>query len=217
MTPMEPAAWKQAWGMDRLTFGREDNRQLPPIARGFLASHGLPRVMIFEGTFEGANPFEIRFEPLSKKLVPYNSTVTWGDFYDAAQDQAWSEQLVIAEEEFCNGYASYCVHRSAENVTRIDVEIPEPEMFVNSNLPLFGESLLLATQWSDGNSSKNVPISPKEWKASLLKLTKAITAIDSKVSDGRSSFWPYLIDYIREGGPGLFEITSDPARSQSRF
>jgi hypothetical protein len=206
---MEAEVWKMAWGLDRLVFARENDCQLPVIAHEFLRSHGLPRVMIFEGN----NPFEIRFKQLDRDLVSYCDTITWGDLYDETLETAWFQQLVIAEEEFCNGRASYCVQRFDGNITRIDVEIPEPEMFVNCGVPQFGESLLLATQWSASNRTNNAA----EREASISTLEKAIRAVDTEAFKSRKNFWPFLLDYIREHEPSSFEITSDPARSKSRF
>jgi hypothetical protein len=91
---LQPNAWARDWRYP-LIHGRSDQRRIPAAARDFLVSFGLPRVIIFEWRSD----FEISFSPVEKDLVPYNTTFTWGDFYNEVRDRAWSHQLVIGEEE----------------------------------------------------------------------------------------------------------------------
>ena len=93
--------------------------------------------------FDWRNSFEISFTSLEKALVPYNTTFTWGDFYNEARDRAWSHQLVIGEEEFCNGHAAICIHEHERTVNRLDCELDNhAECFINSSVELYGKSLL---------------------------------------------------------------------------
>lgn len=141
---MQPEAWARDWCY-ALIQGRADETRMPAAARDFLISFGLPRVVIFEWR----NSFEISFTPLEKELVPYNALIRWGDFYDKARDREWSQQLVVGEEEFCNGHASFCVHEHDGTVNRLDCELlKDPQRFVNSSIELFGMSLLFAQKWS---------------------------------------------------------------------
>ena len=106
---------------------------------------GLPRVVIFEWS----SPFYISFSPLQEELVAYNTVFSWGDFYNEVLDRDWSHRLVVGEEEFCNGHASFCVHEHDGMVNRLDRELlRDPQCFVNSNIELFGMSLLFAQQRS---------------------------------------------------------------------
>lgn len=205
---MEIEAWRRAWGADRLIYAGASSRQLPPTARDFLTSYGLPRVFIFEHE----NASEISFLPIANKLLAYNKVIRWGDFSDREQDRTWRHQLVIGEEEFCNGHASFCIHRIDETITRIDCELDEPEEFVNSTVPQFAESLLLAALWSGANCQDEI-----WWRTSLAELAHALELKDPDAFDGRKSFWPTLIDHIKDQSPGSFEITCDPARSKPRF
>ncbi len=207
---MIASEWKKAWGKDRLIFLQGGARVLPLESRRFLKNYGLPRNMIFEGE----TPFEIHFDALSKDLVPYNKTFEWGDFYDKRLDRRWGEQLVIGEEDFCNGSASYCVHGTRGEVTRIDVELDRPNSFVNSSVAQFGRTLLAMTAWSsairDGGREPS--------QASLRALATRVKAIDPAAFKSRNRFWPYLFAYLREQDElESLEITSDPARSKHRF
>ena len=115
---MKPFAWTDCWKHD-IVNARSDDSLLPLEAREFLVLHGLPSVVIFECR----NSFEISFAPLAKQLTCYNRLVRWGDFYNEALDQEWARQVVIGEEEFCNGHASFCVHQRRGDVSRIDCEL----------------------------------------------------------------------------------------------
>jgi hypothetical protein len=204
--------WAQHWCYP-LIHGRSDERRIPVAARDFLVSFGLPRVVIFEWR----NSFEISFTPLEKELVPYNGIIRWGDFYDEARDRAWSHQLVVGEEEFCNGHASICIHEHDGTVMRLDCELLEnPECFVNSNVELFGKSLLYAQKWSAAVHSNGALPSAALFETFGLELRR----IDPRAFEDEKSFWPSLIEYVLEnddGGPLDLEITSDPARSKPRF
>ncbi len=201
---MDIETWRRAWGADRLIYAGACSRQLPPIARDFLTSHGLPRVMIFEDN----DAVEVSFHHLANKLVAYNKMIRWGESIDRELDRSWMHQLVIGEDR----HGSYCVHRINEIVTRIDVELSEPEEFVNSSVPQFAESLLLAVLWSGANCQDEA-----WWRTSLAELAHALELNDPKAFDGRKSFWPTLIEHIKDQPPGSFEITCDPARSKPRF
>src|SRR5687768_4829062 len=184
---IEPEDWKREWGADNLVFATEHCHCLPGTALSFLSSYGLPRRIIFENPLDGdwearierdyaiAISSEISFEPLLSPLDRYNAGIKWGDFYDQELDKAWSEQIVIGEEEFSNGSASYCIHQLSETITRIDVELEEPETFVNSSLPQYGESLLLAVRWSKAIHQAGLG----NWQTSLNELADALRAVDA--------------------------------------
>jgi hypothetical protein len=209
---VQPDAWARDWS-HALIRGRPDERRLPAAARDFLIAFGLPRVVIFEWR----NSFEISFTPLEKELVPYNAIIGWGDFYDESRDREWSHQLVVGEEEFCNGHASFCVHEHDGKVNRLDCELLKaPQCFVNSNVELFGLSLLFAQKWSfTAHCNGALPSAESfELLASGLKRT------DPRAFEDEKSFWPGLIECVLEnpdGDPLDLEITSDPARSKPRF
>jgi hypothetical protein len=186
---------------------------MPAAARDFLISFGLPRVVIFEWR----NSFEISFTPLEKELVPYNAQIRWGDFYDEARDHEWSHQLVVGEEEFCNGHAAFCVHEHDGTVNRLDCELfKDPQCFVNSSVVLFGMSLLFAQKWSVSvHSNGTLPSA-----ASFEMLASGLKRADPRAFEDEKSFWPSLIECVLEnpdGDPLDLEITSDPARSKPRF
>jgi hypothetical protein len=215
---MQPEDWKKEWGVDNLVFASEHCQALPPIAREFLTSYGLPRRVIFENPLGGdwweddseheANAYvsyEISFELILQPLDPYNALLVEGD-------DSWWQQIVIGDEEFCNGRASYCVHQLNETVTRLDVEISD-ESFVNSTLPQFGESLLLAVRWSNAIHQTGL----ENWTASLQDLADAIRSIDAEAFRSPANHWPYLIEYALDNEPGFLEITADPKRSKPRF
>lgn len=212
---MKPEDWKNEWGVDNLVLAPENCNQLPDIARRFLTSYGFPRRIIIENNLEVDFDlaFEILFEPLSKTLIRYNEGIRWGDFYDPEIDKALSQLIVIAEEEFCNGSASYCIHQCYETVTRIDIEGNNLDTFVNSSVPQFGESLLLAVRWSKANQQAKM----ENWKTSLNELAESIKAIDAKVFQYQDSFWEGLIRYATENEIRSLEITADPKRSRPRF
>ncbi len=146
---MQPNEWADAW-QHPLIHGRRDEKRLPSTAREFLISFGVPRVVIFEWH----SPFEISFSPLQQELVAYNTVFSWGDFYNEVLDRDWSHELVVGEEEFCNGHAAFCVHENDGTVSRLDCELDlDPQCFVNSSIELFGMSLLLAQKWSSPDYS----------------------------------------------------------------
>jgi hypothetical protein len=199
-----PNVWKHPVVRTRL-----DDTLLPGDAREFLSRHGLPSLMIFECQ----NSFEISFAPLEKKLACYNEEMSWGDFYDARLDRDWSKQIVMGEEEFCNGHASFCVHRESGEVSRIDCQLENPRFLVNSNVILFNSSLLVAEHWSD--TLKTFRISPS--KDALLILRREFESIDPKASKDTDYFWRKLVDYVLDCESMDLEITDDPSRSQPRF
>jgi hypothetical protein len=186
---------------------------MPAAARDFLIAFGLPRVVIFEWR----NSFEISFSPLEKELVPYNALIGWGDFYDEARDREWGHQLVVGEEEFCNGHASFCVHEHDGTVNRLDCELlQDPQCFVNSNIERFGMSLLFARKWSVAVHSNGALPSA----GSVEMLASWLKRADPRAFEDEKSFWPSLIECVLEnpdGDPLDLEITSDPARSKPRF
>jgi len=109
---IEPEDWKREWGADNLVFATEHCHCLIGTALSFLSSYGLPRRIIFENPLDGewdarierdyaiAISSEISFERLFRPLDQYNALIKWGDFHDKELDKAWSEQIVIGEEEF---------------------------------------------------------------------------------------------------------------------
>lgn len=205
---MDASEWKSAFGADRLTYLHADDDQLPSEARRFLTKYGFPTVVIFEEL----HSFEISFSPLTNRLVAYNTMIQWGDFPDPELDAAWANQLVIGEEEFCNGHASHCVHRTSGVITRIDVEISDPECFVNSDLRRFGESLLAAIDWSrERRELKEVPAD------FVSHLADRIKAIDSAAFDDPDNFWPNLIDVAYDNHHEFWDVSCDPQKSKPRF
>jgi hypothetical protein len=198
--------WKRAWGEDRLVTLWGHGQMLPVESQRFLRDYGLPKVVVFEGIAT----FEIHFTPLTKDLRAYNALITWGDLYDADCDRAWGEQFVIAEEDFCNGSACYCVHREKGVVTRIDCELSEPESFVNSSVVQFGDTLLAAVRWHSETSE--MPL-----QDSLRLLGERIKLIDPATFEEPGSFWSSLIAFVPRDESERLEITSDPARSRPRF
>jgi hypothetical protein len=209
---VQPDMWARDW-CHTLIHGRPDERRIPAAARDFLISFGLPRVVIFEWR----NSFEISFALLEKELVPYNAIIGWGDFYDQARDREWSHQLVVGEEEFCNGHASICVHEYNGTVNRLDCELLKyPQCFVNSNIELFGMSLLVAQKWSVAVHSNSALPSARTFEM----LASELRRVDPRAFEDEKSFWPSLIECVLEnpdGDPLDLEITGDPARSKPRF
>lgn len=209
---MQPNAWAREW-RHPLIRGRPDERRIPAAARDFLVSFGLPRVVIFEWRSD----FEISFAPIEKELVPYNTTFTWGDFYSEARDRAWSQQLIIGEEEFCNGHASICIHEHYGSVNRLDCELDRnADCLVNSSIELYGRSLLLARNWSAAVHMGGALPSAEAFETLAAELRR----VDPSAFEDKDSFWPNLIECVVEnpdGDPLELEITSDPARSKPRF
>jgi hypothetical protein len=204
--------WAHAW-QHPLVHGRRDQQRLPPAAREFLASFGLPRLVIFEWR----SPFEISFAPVEKELIAYNTVFSWGDFYNEVLDREWSHQLVVGEEEFCNGHASFCVHENDGTVSRLDCELlRDPQCFVNSTIELFGTSLLLAQKWSAVVHSGGALPSADSFE----QLAKELKRADPRAFQDDKCFWPNLIEVVLENPDNDsldFEVTSDPARSKPRF
>ena len=147
---MTAAQWKTVWSPNHL-MAAVDRPELPPVARSFLRTHGLPKILVVEVVGDNAAmDFEWSFRLLKKELVSYTQMLRWGN-RDPVRDRLWSNQMVIGEEEFCNGRAAICVHATEEYVSRIDCELPAPRdlgLFINSNLPKFGECVLAAVQWA---------------------------------------------------------------------
>jgi hypothetical protein len=201
--------WKRAWGEDCVATLQGDGHMLPIEALRFLTDYGLPKVVIFEGTAT----FEIHSTPLANDLCPYNMLIRWGDCYDADRDRAWGQQFVIADEDFCNGSACYCVHASTGVVTRIDCGITRPESFVNSSVALFGDALLAAAHWS----SQMPVVGARPGQDSLWVLGERLRSVDPIAFEEPSSFWPSLIAFVSREDPGWLEITSNPEKSKPRF
>src|SRR5688572_14919759 len=69
---IELEEWKREWGRENLIFASEHGALLPPLAREFLISYGLPRCIIHENPLEGDweeyVSAEISFEFLSEPL-----------------------------------------------------------------------------------------------------------------------------------------------------
>jgi hypothetical protein len=86
-------------------------------------------------------------------------------------------------------------------------------MFVNSSLPQFGESLLLAVRWSKAIQRTNL----ENWEASLYELAEAIKAMDAEVFQHQNSYWLITINHALDNEPGFLEIIADPKRSKPRF
>lgn len=209
---MQPDAWARDWSHP-LVRGCSDEGRMPAVARDFLVSFGLPRIVIFEWR----NSFELSFTPLEKALVPYNAIIGWGDFYDEARDREWSHQLVVGEEEFCNGHASICIQEQDGTVNRLDCELDKnPNCFVNSNVELFGKSLLSAQKWSASVHAGGALPSVESFEL----LRGELKRVDPLAFEDERSFWPSLIECVLEnpdGDPLKLEITSDPTRSKPRF
>src|SRR5690348_136917 len=181
---MQPDSWACDW-RHALVHGRSDETRIPVATRDFLVSFGLPRVVIFDW----CNPFEISFTPLEKELIPYNATITWGDFYDEALDREWAQQLVVGEEEFSNGHASICVQVQDGTVNELDCElVNNPKSFVNSNVELFGKSLLLAEKWSAATHTDGASPSIESFEA----LRSELRRTDPRAFEDARSFWPGL-------------------------
>jgi hypothetical protein len=209
---MQPDEWAGAWQYP-LVHARREEQRLPSAARDFLVSFGLPSVVVFEWR----SPFEISFSPLQKELAAYNTTFNWGDFYNEVRDREWGHQLVVGEEEFCNGHAAFCVHEIEGTVNRLDCELDSrAQCFVNSSIELFGMSLLLAQKWSVAVHSGGASPSADSFD----RLAKELKRADPPAFQGEEHFWPNLIEVVLENpddDPLDLEITSDPARSKPRF
>ena len=205
---MNPAQWQLAFGADRLVYLRADDDQLPPRARRFLTEFGFPAVVIFEEQ----DGFEISFSPVARPVVAYNTLVRWGDIPDPELNAAWADQLVIGEEEFCNGHASYCVHRTSGVVSRLDMELASPECFVNSGVREFGESLLAAIRWSD--ERRELDAVPEDLVSSL---AGRIEAIDPPAFSDEEHYWPNLIAVADDNHHGFWDVSCDPQKSKPRF
>jgi hypothetical protein len=209
---LQPNSWARDWHHP-LIHGRPDQRRIPAAARDFLVSFGLPRVVIFEWRCD----FEISFTPIEKELVPYNTTFTWGDFYNEVRDRAWSHQLVIGEEEFCNGHASICIQEHEGTVNRLDCELDKhAKCFVNSDVERYGKSLLIAQNWSVAVHSNSALPSVEAFETLATELRR----LDPRAFEDQNNFWPNLIECVLEnpdGDPLDLEIVSDPARSKPRF
>jgi hypothetical protein len=205
---MQPIVWRKRWQHD-LTHARAGERTLPKEAHDFLVDFGLPRVMMFEWR----SSFEITFAPLATELIPYSDVIRWGDFFNRELAERWSQQLVIGEEEFCNGHASFCVHKQTGVVTRIDCELSAPETFVNSTVIQFAESLLAAKEWSDQALSRG----GAPTRSAFQSLASDLKVIDCRVFDNQSSFWRKFIEFILDDEPNALLITNDPSRSKPRF
>lgn len=208
MFAMQPSAWRNAWGHCILN-AKADDRQLPLPAREFLSTYGLPSVVIFESD----NSFEISFLPLTKELVAYSSLVRWGDFFNESLDREWAQQLVIGDEDFCNGSASYCVHRAKGHVSRIDCELESSQSLVNSTVELFGMSLFVAREWSADLVTHQTALTAD----SVRDLAERLKSVDAETYETENSFWPGLIEFILDGERLNWEITNDPTRSKPRF
>lgn len=198
--------WLAAWNRV-ITIISVDER-LPVSSREFLTTYGLPALMVFEWR----SSFEISFAPLQKPLTFYNAIIEWGDFYDKKLDSRWGSQLVIGEEEFCNGHASYCIHKQDGTVNRIDCELSNPESPVNSTIERFAMSLLAAKRWSSEQMARNA-----HWPEALSNLQRELITIDPYAFEGADCFWAGLIEEILADEPSFLEITDDPARSKPRF
>jgi len=200
---MQSLQWVEEWQHDVVHARRED-QLLPPDAHLFLISHGLPRVMIFECR----NSFEISFSPLGKELTCFSAVVPSGEV-----DKDWDLQVIIGEELFSNGSASFCVHQQTGEVSRIDCKKPELLSFVNSSVVQFGKSLHGAMKWSEALHSNGTALSPKSCDV----LAKELEAIDARAFQSQDTFWGNVIELYRTTETADFEITNDPLQSKPRI
>lgn len=209
---MTPDEWSEAWE-HRILNARSDDQLLPAEAREFLVSNGMPNVVIFEWS----SSFEISFLPLAKNLVDYNALVCWGDDRNETLESEWQNQIVIADEDFCNGSASHCVHRETGIVSRIDCELPKPQCFINSSVAQFGKSLLIAKRWSAALKARGI----KPTAESFDVLARELRMVDANTFDTADHYWRNLVEYFLESILDEIdfdlEITDDPARSKPRF
>ncbi len=188
-----------------------DDIALPETSREFLVSRGLPRVMIFEWQ----NSFEISFSPLQSKLLPYNTSVRWGDFFDHDLDERWTSEFIVGEEEFCNGSASYCLNAKTGYVSRIDCQLSIPQSFVNSSVELFSKSLLVAKEWSD--SLRTTRMAPS--RDTLTQLADSLECFDPAAFANSDNIWRNLIELMLDELSSLTSvvITDDASYSKPRF
>jgi hypothetical protein len=205
---MNSAEWRQAWTSPVLHLPHFDPR-LSDTTNTFLFTFGMPLNVVFEWQ----NSSEVSFEPMRKPLVPYNSLVRWGDFYNESSDRDWGSQLQIAVEDFCNGSASYCVDTRTDAVSRIDCELPDPKCLVNSTVDQFGLTLRAATEWSGGYKT----CEERSLSESLDCLAERLKAIDGSAWDTQGGFWRDFVDCLREAEEKGIEITDDPMKSKPRF
>jgi hypothetical protein len=174
---------------------------LPDGTNQYLLAVGLPSVLIFEGE----SPFEIRFAALTRPLVPYSSLVKWGDFYDAALDEQWASRIVIADEEFCNGTACYCVESATGRVVRVDCELSDPERFVNTSIDHFARCAFAAIHWT------------KNGAGDLSLLESEFQSIDPAAMSDNNSYWPGLFSAAKDYYQAMWLVSCDPTKSEPRF
>jgi hypothetical protein len=199
--------WNHVFG-DNLVADVAGVERLPDDARAFIRTYSLPKRVIFEWQ---SSSFEISFDALAS-CAPLNTIVGWGDFFDAALDQKWSQYFVIATESFSNGAAYYCVNSVDAGVRRIDVELEDPETFVNSSVEQFAHSLLRVVQWSSSNSAKK----SVDWTTSVVTLEKELAGIDALALNSTERFWPAFIEQVRASEPTSLTVTADISRSRLR-
>jgi hypothetical protein len=190
-------------------FRRAAKPVLPEETQEFLTEFGLPKVVIFECD----TPFEISFAPIATRLLSYAETINWSDDDDAVLYAKWENELIIADEQFCNGHASYCVNRATGGITRMDCELPQPETVVNSTIEQFAISLSALVKWS----SSGKMLTTRKWQDSINKLKRELLRIDSVAFRKRRNHWRDLCAYIQSHEPDSFNVTYDPAHSKPRF
>jgi hypothetical protein len=182
----DPDQWKRLWGAYRMISAGPTVNELPETARQFIQTYGLPRRVWLQwwGTgIEGTS--EISFEPLCRpaELDP-------------------SQRILIANEWWSNGSAELAMGRTTGEIIRIDVELDEPESFVNSSVEQLARSLLAGVQWSAGSRADP----SADWNVSLSAWATAIAGLDAVAFERPRGFWPALIEYAKERGPGCLTI-----------
>ncbi|EAQ81880.1 SUKH-4 family immunity protein [Blastopirellula marina] len=184
---LQVESWISFFGADQLTYLHPSDDQLRGDVQGFLQSFGLPHTV----QFSGAQELKISFAPLTSPIVGYNSLIGWGIFFDSELDARLGEQLVIGQEDSAAGVASLCVDRITGVVNRLDITAAPPQMFVNSSVLQFGQSLQAAVAWSQ--EREQFRTIPADFTS---QLEQRLRTIDRAAFAAAEHYWPNLLATI---------------------
>jgi hypothetical protein len=186
-----PEEFAHEWGPEALIRlpDKKSKVPMPADTRDFLVRAGLPALITYYG---GVTESKVTFYRLDLGPSPLLEEET----VDPRIPASWSAYVVVGDEFFCNGCASWCIHQDTGHVLRVDPELQEPVEFVNSSVAHFASAALTAVSWS-----QHCTRTAAEWVAEVDRLTQLLGLLDPESTRSTKQFWGSYLDFIRSEGP----------------